>query len=902
MLKKNIPTATDALEFTGERYTPEIGGSIELEHLHRYLLARRLATGKTVLDIACGEGYGSAMLAKVATRVYGVDISLDAVEHAQIRYGTDNLYFRVGSAAAIPLEDSSVDIVVSFETIEHHAEHESMLREIKRVLKPGGLMVLSSPDKLECTDKTGYTNPHHVKELYHEEFTNLVQSYFTNVRLFGQRVLYASAILPEAGHASLRSYHITNDHKKGAVGVAFPLFHIAFASDSALPDIEGGLLEQSIADIEELRIKDMRIAELQRQADSYRVFRTRPVYFILRAIYRRSRCLQRLRNAFNQLREKVKGGEFSIRYAKDNPSSLAAMADRRFAPAAIKTAVLGPAPSEWPELDISIVTYNSERWLDAFFASLMSQRYPLSKLHLSIVDNGSTDDTVSRLESFLTKNKTAFASASVTKQTNKGFGAGHDKALRNGKSAYCLVTNVDVEFLPDSLCNVMRTALVDTDGVVGSWELRQYPYEHPKHYDPVTLETSWSAHACVLLRRSAYERCGGYDPAIFMYAEDVELSYRLRSFGYTLKYVPSAAIMHYAYDDISVAKPAQYIGSIVGNLYVRMRYGDTRSFFGGLLQSGYLLLRPGPFKGARRMLSKQIFSLLPSVPGIRSMKGSEKSFFPFRGLDYEMRRDDHVIETFPLSLPEKDVPRVSVLIRTYKGRGFLLRQAIQTVFNQTYPALELIVSEDGGDTQRGLVIDMARSAPTGIDVHYLANPKQGRSATGNTALRHATAPYFVFLDDDDLLYADHIETLMRALLKHPECPVAYAPGMEVVTDVFPTDECYTEKGYRCVEVLHQSWDYSILQEKNFLVISALVKRELYLERGGLDTELEMLEDWNLWLRYGNKNSFAYTPKTTMLFRTPANSNSALKRSQAIHAAYDHAKQRALLFADTKLDN
>jgi len=74
------------MKFTGERFVPEVHGNIELEHLHRYLFACKAVIGKTVLDIASGEGYGSAMLAQAAHKVTGVDISQEAVSHAQDKY------------------------------------------------------------------------------------------------------------------------------------------------------------------------------------------------------------------------------------------------------------------------------------------------------------------------------------------------------------------------------------------------------------------------------------------------------------------------------------------------------------------------------------------------------------------------------------------------------------------------------------------------------------------------------------------------------------------------------------------------------------------------------------------------------------------------------------------------
>src|SRR5262249_28254969 len=162
------------------------------EHVHRYLVAREYAKGKDVLDIACGEGFGSAILAKAAWTVVGVDIASEAIEHAAICYRLGNVQFKQGSCAEIPLDNDSIDLVVSFETIEHHDEHKAMMAEIKRVLRPDGLVIISSPDKKEYSILPNYRNPFHVRELFKEEFEDLLRAYFKNVALLSQRIVYGS--------------------------------------------------------------------------------------------------------------------------------------------------------------------------------------------------------------------------------------------------------------------------------------------------------------------------------------------------------------------------------------------------------------------------------------------------------------------------------------------------------------------------------------------------------------------------------------------------------------------------------------------------------------------------------------------------------------------------------------
>ncbi|MGD9265032.1 MAG: class I SAM-dependent methyltransferase, partial [Lysobacterales bacterium] len=139
---------SEPLHFTGERFMPGLAGEIGYEHWHRYVVARRFCEAKTVLDVACGEGYGSHMLAAVANHVTGVDISEDAVAHATGQYGgRENLEFIQGDCEKLPLPDNSVDVAVSLETIEHLEAQEAFVGELRRVLKPGGLLVMSSPNK-----------------------------------------------------------------------------------------------------------------------------------------------------------------------------------------------------------------------------------------------------------------------------------------------------------------------------------------------------------------------------------------------------------------------------------------------------------------------------------------------------------------------------------------------------------------------------------------------------------------------------------------------------------------------------------------------------------------------------------------------------------------------------------
>jgi SAM-dependent methyltransferase len=184
------------MEWTGERYVTSVGGEIEFEHTHRYLFAMKFAEGAMVLDIASGEGYGSALLGSVADRVIGIDIDEVSVAHARSKYKSDNLSFLRGDCTSLPLSSDSVDLVASFETLEHILDHKRFFKEISRVLRSDGVLVISTPDRVPYNDINGVPNPCHLKELDRAEFKLLLKRHFKWVQLLGQCYLEGSLIDP----------------------------------------------------------------------------------------------------------------------------------------------------------------------------------------------------------------------------------------------------------------------------------------------------------------------------------------------------------------------------------------------------------------------------------------------------------------------------------------------------------------------------------------------------------------------------------------------------------------------------------------------------------------------------------------------------------------------------------
>lgn len=174
------------LAWTGERVVPAVmapDDAILLDHLSRYLFAQRFVPGKAVLDAASGAGYGCAMLAGAgAARVVGVEIDPQSVRHAQKYYGGPAVRFVVGDCESMPFAGGEFEVVTSFETIEHLEHPEAFLREVRRVLAPGGRFIVSTPN-----NPTGITgNPFHRREYPAGEFVSLLAGCFPQVEMYGQ--------------------------------------------------------------------------------------------------------------------------------------------------------------------------------------------------------------------------------------------------------------------------------------------------------------------------------------------------------------------------------------------------------------------------------------------------------------------------------------------------------------------------------------------------------------------------------------------------------------------------------------------------------------------------------------------------------------------------------------------
>lgn len=227
------------MKFTGERMIPDNNknDNIYFEHMSRYIFANQFVKEKIVLDIACGVGYGSShLLSKGAKKVIGVDISQEAIDYAKKQYQNEKIEFLQGDATNIPLENDTIDVIVSFETIEHLKNQEKFLREVKRVLKNNGLFIISSPNSLVAPKG----NTHHFKEFTPTEFRNIICGYFNNLKVFYQDNVFSNYIFDEESLNQNNNKNISLENfSPSVIAKDKNLFLICLASDSNLPQATG---------------------------------------------------------------------------------------------------------------------------------------------------------------------------------------------------------------------------------------------------------------------------------------------------------------------------------------------------------------------------------------------------------------------------------------------------------------------------------------------------------------------------------------------------------------------------------------------------------------------------------------------------------------------------------------
>ncbi|HVN79329.1 MAG TPA: methyltransferase domain-containing protein [Terriglobia bacterium] len=300
------------MEFTGERIIPgKVEPDLYNEHLARYLFSLQFAGGRKVLDLGCGTGYGSKLMAGTASEVFAADVSAEAIHYARENFSAVHLHYLLTDATALSLASNSFDVVLCFEVIEHLAGQEALLEEIRRVLKSDGILIVSTPNRLFYTEERKLVNPYHTREFSFGEFQDLLRKYFGKVEVVYQNHI-PSILVGEAG----RSLNVRTHFDDDAGQMQFTSnFFVAVCSRTAqaYPDLEtlvyltttGNLLREKEQRIESLESKladrERRILQLQSEYDE----RTQWCLQLDKTVQARDTTILELQQQFEELRKEL---------------------------------------------------------------------------------------------------------------------------------------------------------------------------------------------------------------------------------------------------------------------------------------------------------------------------------------------------------------------------------------------------------------------------------------------------------------------------------------------------------------------------------------------------------------------------------------------------------------------
>jgi SAM-dependent methyltransferase len=180
------------MKYTGERLDPESARTSQEQvtvALHRfaYVVAAEYAEGAgRLLDVGFGDGYGSTIVGPVVGRYVGVEIREDVVAHAVDRYGAPSTEFLLYDGVSLPFDAASFDVTLSFQVIEHVDDSRRFLLEARRVTRPGGLVLITTPNRAHrVRDGERPWNRYHVREYNSSELAELMGSVFGDFELFG---------------------------------------------------------------------------------------------------------------------------------------------------------------------------------------------------------------------------------------------------------------------------------------------------------------------------------------------------------------------------------------------------------------------------------------------------------------------------------------------------------------------------------------------------------------------------------------------------------------------------------------------------------------------------------------------------------------------------------------------
>ena len=561
------------LEFTGERCVPWADDvQIVYEHLHRYRLAAELTRGKRVLDLGSGEGYGAAILARSSAHVDALDIDRLSIDHSRAEYRLSNLVFHEGSALELDrFEDDVFDVVVCFEVIEHVAEQDQLVKEVRRVLNHDGLFLLSTPNRDVYNEGRDQPNPFHVRELNEEELRRLLADDFPYLAVWGQGLAVGSElVLRDASEGSAISPVSRHAVQWAEEGWTEPAAHpavylVCLASAVELPPLPPvSLLTDETRQL--LRYHERRAAEARRKlvrlryeaADANQRAREAEDLIALITTSRGWRLLDRARAVRSRARGVLARVSPPHKGEQGTPDAISKYPSRRSSSPPDAASIRFPDVTD-PLVSIVIPVHDNLELTLCCLGSI--QAHGRVAFDVVVVDDASTEETARTLD--------AIEGLRIERNDeNVGFVHSCNRGAAVARGRYILFQNNDVEVQSgwlEALVDAMESA--PDVGVVGSKLV--YPdgrlqeagafiwsdatgWNHGRGGDPDAAEfnyrreVDYCSGASLLVRRDLFESLGGLDTRFApAYYEDADLCFAARSAGYRVLYEPRSVVVHH---------------------------------------------------------------------------------------------------------------------------------------------------------------------------------------------------------------------------------------------------------------------------------------------------------------------------------------------------------------------
>ncbi len=419
--------------------------------------------------------------------------------------------------------------------------------------------------------------------------------------------------------------------------------------------------------------------------------------------------------------------------------------------------------------------------------------------------------------------------------------------------------------ISDELKNKLDNLAKNENDKIAIYELRQYPFEHNKFYNPITCESVWASMHASLVNKKAALQVGVFDENVFEDIVDIDFSFKLRAAGYVIKYMPDLIIENNRNNEEINSDNAMSDQIILAKLisasyYLRLKFGGAFAAdkWEKLFEEFKYNVQTTPemehvLMSRLNIVKKQKQKLLDyynkiNNPNFKADFNDFDSAFLKTGSHYKSIRCAEDI-------------KFTVLIRAYK-RTEHLKNTLESLTHQTYKNFDVIVVEDG---ENPVCKHICEAFEKRLNINYYAMQENaGRCKTGNKAASLCNTKYACFLDDDDFLFADYFEIVANAIKENNDANIFFSASVQAV--------CEDDANLKITRYWNNSRPNLTLNDillENPVSIQAVVfDNKLFLKSGGFDEELDALEDWDIWIKLALQTDFVYINKALSLYRIP----------------------------------